>query len=191
MRRLAPIAFVLAAAPVAAQDAPDPRYAFTGFGGVMLDDVWEDVFLQPWNLTVEKAGLAGVAASARVWRPTSWLDVEVESQLVFHFGDQRNVEVNAPIVTARWTAPPWARWIDSTVAYGIGVSWASERPALELQNNRSTEKVMQYWMIELDAALPADDWRLVGRLHHRSVAYGLWGAAGGSNALVLGLRRQF
>jgi hypothetical protein len=32
---------------------------------------------------------------------------------------------------------------------------------------------------------------VVGRLHHRSTAFGLFGEDGGANALVLGLRHRF
>lgn len=191
MKTAAPIALFLALAAAQADARSEARYALTGFGGVLLDDVWEDVFLRPWTLDVQNSYLVGVAGAARIWRPTDWLDVEVEGQVVRHFGRQRHVEINAPIVTARWTAPPWSGWIDSTVAYGIGLSYAAEKPRLEQRFSGATEQVMVYWMIEVDAALPAEDWRLVGRLHHRSVAYGAFGETGGANALVLGLRRLF
>jgi hypothetical protein len=168
-----------------------PAWAVTGFGGVTYRDKWEDTFLDPAGLTFEAPGLAGVALARRVAAPLDGLSVELEGQVVRHFGAQTHWEVNAPIVTARWSRFPWSRTLDSSVAFGLGLSLTSEKPAVEVANEGDSEQAMAYWMIEVDTELPAEDWRLVGRVHHRSPAYGLFGDDGGANALVLGLRRRF
>jgi hypothetical protein len=50
---------------------------------------------------------------------------------------------------------------------------------------------MLYWMLEAEFG-PRDAQRSVFlRLHHRSNAYGLFAEAGGSNVMVLGLRRRW
>jgi hypothetical protein len=167
----------------------EPRWAITGFGGVSLNNVWEDVFTAPQDLHFEEAYLAGVAVARVLGEPITGLSFEIEGQLVRHFGSQTHWEVNAPILTARWGLFPWA--LDTSVAFGLGLSLASETPQLEVENEGDSEAVMAYWMIEVDSELPAENWRIVGRLHHRSPAYGLFGDDGGANALVLGVRRQF
>lgn len=186
------IGLALAAdATLASEGNARPAWAVTGFGGVTLDNDWHDVFLDPGRLRFQESYLAGAALSRRVAEPIPGLTLEVEGQLVRHFGDQDHWEVNAPILTARWGRFPWTETVDTTVAFVLGLSVASEVPAQEIENDGDSEEVMAYWMIELDTRLPAENWRLLGRLHHRSPAFGTFSEEGGANALVLGLRRQF
>jgi hypothetical protein len=163
----------------------------TVFAGAHIDNAWEDVVLAPWEVGFEDAYLVGIAGAVRVAQPLRGLAIEVEVQVVRQFGDQDNWEVNAPILTARWSRFPWSERLDTSVAFGLGMSFASEVPDLEVALQGESSAVMPYWMIEIDSELPVENWRLVGRLHHRSSAFGAFGEDGGSNALVLGLRRLF
>lgn len=178
----------LCAAEPALADLPR---AVTVFGGPLLNNPWEDVFIDPGALHLEDATLFGIAGAVTLAQPLPGLSIEAEAQFVRHFGDQSHWEANLPIATARWSRFPWSGTLDTSAAFGLGLSWTSEKPALEVRNEGDSTQVMAYWMIELDTALPVEHWRLVGRLHHRSTAYGLFGDDGGANALVLGLRRQF
>lgn len=183
---------VLVGAPAGAAEPTaldQPTFAVTGFGGVSLDNSWEEVFIAPQDLRFEEAYLAGIALARDLGQPVTGLSFEIEGQLIRHFGSQTHWEVNAPILTARWGLFPWS--LDTTVAFGLGLSLASETPQLEVENDGDSRAVMAYWMIEVDSELPVENWRLVGRLHHRSPAYGLFGDDGGANALVMGLRRRF
>lgn len=191
MRRIASVTTVLVGLAAAHGAQAEGTRALTVFGGNLLDNVWEDVFLAPGDLRFEKSYLVGVAGAVTVAEPFDGLTVELEAQLVRHVGDQDHWEANLPIVTGRWSRFPWSEALDSSAAFGLGLSWTSEEPVLEVRNEGDSEQLMAYWMIEVDTALPVPDWRLVGRLHHRSPAYGLFGDDGGSNALVLGLRRRF
>lgn len=161
------------------------------FGGVLTENTWDVVVFQPWRIGFENSGLAGLGASVPVWRLLDGLTVELEAQLVRHFGDQQHWEFNLPLVTASWSRFPWSERLPSYAAFGIGPSYVTEDPALEAINNRSTEQVLVYRKIELGADLPAEGWGAFLRLHHRSTGYGLTGEAGGSNSLALGLRRSF
>lgn len=175
----------------ASEAAPDPRWGVMVFGGNLLDNKWDQVFLEPQALKFENSYLFGGAIHRRIARPFDWMDVEVEVNGVKHFGAQRHWEVNGPLVTGRITRFPWSHWFDMSAAFGLGPSFASEVPRLEGRNEGSSERVLMHWFIELDTALPAENWRAVWRLHHRSTSYGLMGDDGGSNALMLGIRRQF
>ena len=185
---LAALALAASAPAVAVADTP---HAVTAFGGALLDNVWEDVFLAPHDLRFEQSYLVGAALSTRLAEPAEGLSLEVEGQLVRHFGDQTHWEVNAPILTARWSRFPWDEALDTSAAFGLGLSWASEKPALEVENEGDSERLMAYWMIEIETETPVEHWSLIARLHHRSPAYGLFGDDGGANALALGLRRRF
>ena len=164
--------------------------AVSGFGGILLDNDYQDIFV-PGRLQFENSYLVGVAGSARVARPFDGLDIEIEAQLVRHAHAQTHWELNAPIVTARWTAFPWDDYVDTSAAFGLGLSVTSETPRLEVRNVGESQPLMAYWMFELAFAVPPDDWELIARLHHRSTAYGTFGDNGGANALVLGLRHRF
>lgn len=196
-RAALPLAFAalaLCARPAAASEIPEtgagarPLWAATVFGGVMLDNTWDEIFLDPAGLQFEGSGLVGVAVSREVWRPRRWLSGEIEGQLVRHVDGQTHWELNAPVATVR--AQPFSG-VDASAAFGVGISVASETPRLEVENEGDSQPVMAYWMIEVEAGLPAEDWRVVGRVHHRSTAYGLFGEDGGANALAIGLRRRF
>jgi hypothetical protein len=187
MTALSLAALCLSAAPARAER---PAYAATVFAGSVIDNTWEEAAFF-WDWDFQPSHLVGVAAAARLAQPVPGLSLEAEVQLVRHFGDQEHWEVNAPILTARWLAFPWSETVDSSAAFGLGLSLASEVPETEIALEGSSEELLAYWMVELDAGLPASPWRVTGRLHHRSTAFGTFGEDGGSNALVLGLKRLF
>ena len=168
---------------------PDPRNAVTVFGGVMTNDKWEDV-LTPWALDFRESTLAGLAASHRVARIGDRLDIEIEGQIVRHFGDQDHWEFNMPIV-GRWRAFPWDDVVDTGFAWGIGPSYATDIPRVELANNDSSARWLVHWYAELEFGPPGGSWSTVLRLHHRSNAFGIVAEDGGSNALTIGFRRPF
>jgi hypothetical protein len=178
----------VAAGAAAADTKP---YAVTGFGGIMTDNSWWEVLATPWDIRFEKSHLAGIAGSARVWRPLDGLDVEIEGQVVGHFGDQTHWEFNGPLAVARWTRFPWNETVATSAAFGIGPSFATEVPAFEVERDGDSSRAMIYWVMEVEFGAPGSDWSVVSRLHHRSPAWGLAGDDGGSNALALGVRRRF
>lgn len=175
----------------AAASASASPYAATVFAGNLLNNTWEETFLDPAGLQFETSGLAGFALSADVAEPVRGLTLGVEGQLVRHFGSQSHWELNAPIGVARWSRFPWSDTVATSAAFGLGLSFASETPRLEETNEGESAATLAYWMMELELGAPASDWSVVGRLHHRSTAYGLFGDDGGANALALGVRRRF
>lgn len=184
----AAVALFGACAPGMASE--EGRFAVSGFGGVLLDNDYQEV-LQPWRIEVEDSQLVGVAGEARLARPVEGLDIGVEAQLVRHVHGQTHWELNAPVLTARWTRFPWDAHLDTSAAFGLGLSVTSETPRREIRNEGASQPMMAYWMVELSVALPPEDWELIARLHHRSTAYGTFGDSGGANALVMGLRHRF
>ncbi len=111
--------------------------------------------------------------------------------MVRHFGDQTHWEFNLPII-ARWETFPWDNVIDTSLAWGIGPSYASETPAAEVAREGESQRWLVYWLGELELGLPGQrGWTALVRVHHRSEAFGLIADEGGSNALTVGLRRRF
>ncbi|MGM0586380.1 MAG: hypothetical protein ACQEUZ_17165 [Pseudomonadota bacterium] len=161
------------------------------FGAWTLDNNWHQIFLDPPEVRFENAGLAGIGVAWPVWSPVEGATLEIEGQIVRHFGDQDHWELNAPLATLRWTRFPWSDLLRTSAAFGIGPSFASEVPTLERRNDGDSDAAKLYWKIELGVALPREGWEAFWRLHHRSSAYGVFGDAGGANAIGFGLRRDF
>ncbi len=151
--------------------------------------------------------MLALAVGKEVWRYKDLLGVELEAQVANYFNDyvfdsdspdessdltQDHTEFNA-LFTVRWLKFPWDRHVDTSVAVGEGVSYATSVPAVETyRHGEETSKFLNYLMIESTFGLPAlPKWQLVFRLHHRSGAWGLYnGVHGGSNTIGMGLRYQ-
>ncbi|MEW5770719.1 MAG: hypothetical protein AB1831_10200 [Pseudomonadota bacterium] len=119
------------------------------------------------------------------------LTYELEGQIGKHSGLQDHWEYNL-LGAVRWHRLPWSGRLHSSVAAGLGLSYATEVPAAEATLiNGASEKLLAYWHLELTLGPPRADWQATLRLHHRSTAYGLFGDDGGSNAITLGVRYAF
>ena len=159
------------------------------FGGVLTNNQWEDVFT-PWDIDTRDSTLAGLAISYGIGRIDPRFGFEIEGQIVHHFGDQDNWEFNLPII-ARWKAFPWDDVVDTSLAFGIGPSYASEKPKVEVANEGDSQRWLVYWMAEIEVGPPDKDWSAIFRLHHRSEAFGLIADEGGSNSIVIGFKQRF
>ena len=134
---------------------------------------------------------AGLAVSYQFvdWGPhIRW---ELEGQMLKHFGEQEHVEL-ASSINARWITFPWNRSLETSVAFGGGLSVTSEVPVLEKRDpdNSNAATLLHYLLIEAAVGLPKSNWSLVGRVHHRSGIFGLFSHSG-SNVLSLGVRYRF
>ncbi|MDH3659925.1 MAG: hypothetical protein OEU92_07840 [Alphaproteobacteria bacterium] len=160
------------------------------YGGWLTSNDWVEVFA-PMRWDFVDSQMMALAVS----RQAGWLSetarTEVEGQIVRHVGIQDHWEFNVLGVIRR-TALPWDALLDMSVAGGLGLSYATEPPKAEIDFEGETERLLAYWMLELDAAVPRTKaLSVLARLHHRSSAYGLFGDAGGVNVLALGIRYRF
>ena len=116
---------------------------------------------------------------------------ELEGQMLKHFGEQEHVEF-AGSINVRWITFPWNRYLDTSVAFGGGLSVASEVPVLEKRDpeNSAAAALLHYLVMEAAVGLPNSNWSLVGRVHHRSGIFGLFSHSG-SNVLAIGVRYLF
>ena len=167
------------------------RYSLSVYGAQLTSNNFEDFFLGK-KIAPRNSYLATIALARRLggWRDR--LSYELEGQLVKHFKLQDHWEFNL-LGVLRWERFPWDRWIDSSAAFGLGGSWATQKPKIELDNDGTTAQLLVYWMLEL-AVVPVKSQpqiELFGRVHHRSDAFGLVADDGGSNALALGVKYRF
>lgn len=115
---------------------------------------------------------------------------ELEGQVVKHFGDQDHLEFNLP-VAVRWHKFGWDGSVDTSMAFGLGPSWATQKPEIEAEVSGATSKFLVYWFAEISLGPPDSGWSVILRLHHRSKAFGLVAEKGGSNTLAAGIRFDY
>ncbi len=167
------------------------RNAVNLYGGELTANHWEEFFNPTRELDFQGTHLAAVTLARNIGSYRQKIAFEVEGQIVRHFDEQDHWEFNL-LAAARWEEFPWDRHVDTSVAFGLGPSWASEKPPTEIKNEGDTEQLLVYWMLEFAFSLPKrPHWAFITRIHHRSEAYGLVADRGGSNALAVGIKYRY
>jgi hypothetical protein len=192
VRALIVLLLFFGAHDVAASDL-DGKWAATLYAArISSESGWEDVLINPLGADYVSAFLA-VAGLSRGYAHYygGALQLEAEGQIAYAFGDQHYWEFNVVPVVARWQRFPWSRSVATSAAFGLGLSYTTELPDIEVELEGESKRLLIYWVAELTAGLPDKPWSVSLRLHHRSVAYGLMGDEGGMNAVGLGMRWQF
>ena len=181
--------FIFLDAFVSARCSAEHLYALNLYAGRLTSNNWEEFFTS--ELDFKDSYLVTAALARRIGGYGDKASFEIEGQIVKHFNIQTHWELNA-LVAARWEAFWWDDVLDTSVAFGLGPSFASDEPEIETENDGNTSRLMIYWMLELALGLP--DYprvALITRIHHRSDAFGLIADGGGSNALAVGLKWRF
>ncbi|MGD8837472.1 MAG: acyloxyacyl hydrolase [Desulfobacteraceae bacterium] len=123
-----------------------------------------------------------------------FLNLEIEGQMGMHSGSQHYQEINAAVVL-RWLVFPWDRYLNTSFAFGNGLSYATADPVLEIEKAKrgQTAQWLYYILVEWAFSLQGHpNWEIFWRTHHRSGIYGrLADDNAGSNYIGLGLRRRF
>lgn len=165
----------------------------TVYGGrISTQPGWEDIIIDaPGTRFVDAYLVTGALSREYAQAREGALAFEWEGQVVYHFGDQSHWEFNAVPVVARWRRFPWSDRVATTAAFGLGLSWATEMPEVEVEIEGQSSQLLAYWFLELTAGPVDSPWAASLRIHHRSVAFGLMGEDGGMNAVALGVRYQF
>ncbi|MCB5174066.1 hypothetical protein [Microvirga lenta] len=189
------------AGPTAAQ-SPERMWHVTGYASrwanTDLLDVPERSFRG--NLTFEDANFVG-AGLARVIVPSFSIPVpgtdfafrgnriEIEGQVLRHFGSQSHWEGTVAIMFRTGQIPLFGG-LSVNFAVGEGLSYASERPALEGSFRVEPTRFLNYLAFEAEfshASLPGV--YFVPRIHHRSGIFGVIAPReSGSNFIGAGLR---
>lgn len=93
----------------------------------------------------------------------------------------------------RWRRLPWNHIVATSFSIGEGLSVVSRVPDVEILTTEvgGTSRLLNYLMLEMTLAVPSLPYlQLVGRIHHRSGMFGVFGDAqeSGSNTVGLGIR---
>jgi hypothetical protein len=154
---------------------------------------WQHVLRNPFGADYADAYLAA-GSFARAWSEEfdGGLRVESEINVAYNFGGQDHWEFNVAPIQLRWQRFPWSDRLRTTVAFGLGASYATELPEVEIAIEGDTRQWLIFWIMEVTAGPRDGPWSVVLRLHHRSTGWGLMGTDdGGMNAPGLGLRWEF
>lgn len=160
----------------------------TMVGGVYSGSKLLDI---PRGLELTDSYTFGVSVSKQFAEWTRYMRLEGELQVLKHFGDQDHWEFTGS-VNLRWVVFPWNKYLETSMAIGEGLSWATEIPALEKADptNYDYSQLSNYILLEVTFAIPESPWSLVTRIHHRSGVWGVFGHSG-SNVLEMGVRYRF
>jgi len=155
--------------------------------GAMTTNTWHEA-LTPGQ--TDFAG-SGILAGGVTWeRPIGGSRYRwgVEAILLGHTGRQDHFELSVPVVLRY--VPRRSRAITS-VAAGLGLSYATKVPQVEIDRNGASQRLYVHWMAEVEFATRRTDLTTFFRVHHRSDGYGLFEVDAGSTGLLVGLRRSF
>lgn len=174
-------------------DKPSAKPWFTSFYWGQFSDTALIDNLQ-FNHDFESSHVCAVSVGKEIWRYKERIAFEVEGQVGGHTGKQDNREINLAL-TLRYLPFFWDPIVDTSFAFGNGLSYATHRPALEEEaaGEEHTSQVLYYILVEWAFSLPnRPRWDLFWRIHHRSGVYSrLAGDHAVSNFVGVGLRYRF
>jgi hypothetical protein len=189
-------------------EADENGWHLTVYGGVLADNDLSDFKILKEKTDWTDSYLVALAVERNLKTFGRYCRFEAEGQVVKHFYGQDHLEFNG-LAIYRWLLFPWDKYVDTSVAVGGGLSYATEKPAMEAawkwdekrtkqgdvyyeQWLDESERLLLYFTLELSLGLPSlPKWSLIGRLHHRSGGFGLMGTKEGSNFLCAGFRYSF
>ena len=160
---------------------------------ISAEGTWQHVVRDPFGANYADAWLVAASYSrAYTEQIDHALRIEWEANVTYNFGDQDHFELNFAPITLRWQTFPWSARIHTTAAFGLGLSYAMNRPEVEQEIEGDTQQLLIYLIMELTAGPPDGPWSIALRLHHRSTGWGVMGVDdGGINAPGLGFRYEF
>ena len=175
-------------------------WAATLWGGQMIDANFGDTFI--FKGTMRPEYLLGVGLNRRLVRAGP-LALEFDSNALLHRAasqpgggfNQSEPFANTPAQTfgeftwgfgvRAWLQP----WLSLGFVEGVSLNTNVSNYEKTFRENYTT--FLNYLGFEVEA-LVAPEWSLVGRIHHRSGAYGTYsGVSEGSNAYLVGLRYRY
>jgi hypothetical protein len=175
-------------------------WAATAWGGKMTNAPLSETFIFRGEPRPE--ALMGLGLQRRLLDGGP-LSIELEGNLIGHRASpQRGGEYNKPVANAGVPAQSFGEitagvgvrlWLRPWLSLlGVeGVSLNTDLSYYEQTFRRKSAQLLNYLAFEVEA-LVDPQWSLVGRIHHRSGAWGTYsGVKEGSNGYLLGLRYRF
>ena len=178
---------------------PHP-WAATVWGGQSIDSNFGDTFF--FNGRMRPEYLGGVTLQKRIWKAGP-LAIEVEGNLFGHQAyEQPGGAFNQSVPYANTPQQSFGEgivgigarlWMQPWLSLGVveGVSYFTANSNYERTYRENYAQFLNYLGFELEAAV-SKRLSLVGRIHHRSGAFGTYsGVREGSNAYLIGARYRW
>lgn len=162
----------------------EPTASLSLFAAQMSDNEWGDFFTDWDEMDTRNARAFGAGATWE-WRLGPLGHAGIEANLLQWTGEQTHTELTVPLFARTPRAPQ--RWIPS-LAYGLGLSYATRPSETEIARTGSSARLLAHWFLEAEFGNDRSAFRPYLRIHHRSDAWMTFDADTGSNALLLGLR---
>ncbi|MBD1192662.1 MAG: DUF3769 domain-containing protein [Vulcanococcus sp. Clear-D1] len=175
-------------------------WAATVWGGQMISANFGDTFL--FNGRMRPEYLWGAGLNKRLLRAGP-LALEFDSNALLHHAyEQQGGEFNQKVPYANTPAQTFGEftwsfgvraWLQPwlSLAFFEGVSLNTNVSNYEKTFRENYTTFLNYLGFEVEALI-RPEWSLVGRIHHRSGAYGTYsGVSEGSNAYLVGMRYRF
>ena len=194
--RACAVAVLLAAAlavPTHADELAHPN-TFTIYSGrISAEETWHVRAAQAVQQQLHRLLFDRGLVHARLPRTTRWRAAHgIRGQRRVQLRPSGLLELNVAPITLRWQRFPWDEHFRSSIAFGLGLSYAFEYPEIEYELENDTKQLLLFWQLELTAGPREGPWSAVLRLHHRSPGWGAMGVSdGGMNAPSLGFRYAF
>jgi hypothetical protein len=179
---------LLVGSPAHAGSADDPRWFVSAYAGEVTYTRFNRIIR--FETDFRDSYVAAVTGGRVFAYPMRHVQFEVEGQAAWHWGRQHHQELNAAAM-ARWTQFPWNARVRTTIALGIGPSFALATPAIERERHDRTSRRLLFMPFEITAGAPGASWEAKIRVHHRSGAFDVASRASGSNFVALGARWRF
>ena len=187
-----PFAVCLMATHVAADRKTHDQWFASVYVGKFSDTAFNQIIRFDTEFESAYVHVLSVGKELGVYKDT--IQFEWEMQASKHTGRQDHEEINGAF-TLRWLPFFWDDYLDTSFAFGNGVSYATKDPELEIRDadDNKTTQWLYYFLVELAVGVPKfDAWDLFLRIHHRSSVFGaISGLTTGSNFVGLGLRYRF
>ena len=167
------------------------KYYVFVYGGKFSPTEFRKMPFKKWHLKDEC--LAAMAVGKELWAYRDRLALELEAQIVKHWGEQDDYQEYVAAFNLRWKKFPWNNYLKTTSAFGQGLSYTDTVPDQEKKVHRKSAHLLNYLMYEVEAILLGfSRWSLVFRVHHRSGIFGLMkGVDGASNYPCLGIKYKY
>ena len=175
-------------------------WAATVWGGQMIDANFGDTFV--FNGRMRPEYLWGVGLNKRLLRAGP-LALEFDSNALVHQAyEQQGGEFNQDVPYANTPAQTFGEftwsfgvraWLQPWLSFAFfeGVSLNTSVSNYEKTFRENYTTFLNYLGFEVEALIKPE-WSLVGRIHHRSGAYGTYsGVSEGGNAYLVGMRYRF
>lgn len=198
MKKAVPILITLIVLPALAEAEPD-WYALMYLGQYSPKKYEEVPFSSNWDLKEQYMGTVGLGREmmriTELWGLSTDLGMEVEGLVSHHWGRyNRDYQEFVGSFNLRWHRFPWNERVPTTLAHGIGLSYATVIPEHEVLFRRGkSAQLLAFMMWEVTLGLPSHpNWAVFFRIHHRSGAFGTFsGVHGAANYPCLGIRYLF